>query len=109
MLLFKHKKVSTVLQTKTKKKKKKKFHNHTKSFFMIIQFLSFILGILMTYLYGALVLASSICWLMSQLASIMFFLLHLLIITLTFCPYEPPLMIFYFVQHDRLLTQTQSV
>lgn len=76
---------------------------------MIIQFLSFILGILMTYLYGALVLASSICWLMSQLASIMFFLLHLLIITLTFCPYEPPLMIFDFVQHDRLLTQTQSV
>ena len=66
-------------------------------------FLSSILGILMTYLCGALVLASSICWLMSQLASIMFFLLHLLIITLAFCPSEPLLMMLYFVQHDRLL------
>lgn len=58
----------------------------------------------MTYLCGGLVLAGSICWLMSQLASIMFLLLHLLIITLTFCPSEPPLMMLYFVQHDRLLS-----
>ena len=63
---------------------------------------SSILGILMTYLCGVLVLASSICWLMRQLASIMFFLLHLLIITPTFCPSEPLLMMLYFVQHDRL-------
>lgn len=61
----------------------------------------------MTYLCGALALASSICWLMSQLASIMFFLLHLLIITLTFCPSEPPLVMLYFVQHDRLLIRTR--
>lgn len=67
---------------------------------------SSILGILMTYLCGVLVLASSICWLMRQLASIMFFLLHLLIITLTFCPSEPLLMMLYFVQHDRLLMRT---
>ena len=68
--------------------------------------LSSVLGILMTYLCGVLVLASSICWLMSQLASIMFFLLRLLIITLTFCPSEPLLMMLYFAQHDRLFKCT---
>lgn len=71
-------------------------------------FLCSILGILMTYLCGVLVLASSICWLMSQLASIMFFLLHLLIITLTFCPSEPLLMKLYLVEHDRLLIRTPA-
>jgi len=71
-------------------------------------FVSSVLGILMTYLFSALAFASSICWLMSQLASVMFFLLHILIITLTFCPFEPRLMVFYFVQHDRLITQAQS-
>lgn len=52
-------------------------------------FVSFILGVLMAHLWGALVFTSSICRLMSLLAGIMFFLLHLLMITLSFCPSEP--------------------
>lgn len=43
----------------------------------------------MTFLSSLSVLASSIGWLMSQLANVMFFLLQLLIISMTFCPSEP--------------------
>ena len=43
----------------------------------------------MTFLSTVSVLASSIVWLMSQLANVMFFLLQLLIISMTFCPSEP--------------------
>lgn len=43
----------------------------------------------MTFLSTVSVLASSIGWLMSELANVMFFLLQLLIISMTFCPSEP--------------------
>lgn len=58
-------------------------------FFSKMWFPAFILDVLMTFLSTVSVLASSIDWLMSQLANVMFFLLQLLIIGMTFCPSEP--------------------
>lgn len=54
-----------------------------------MRFVTFIWDVLMTFLSTVSVLVSSIGWLMSQLANVMFFLLQLLIISMTFCPSEP--------------------
>lgn len=60
-----------------------------KPFSRTMRFLTLMWDILMTFFSSVSVLASSIGWLMSQLANIMFFLLQLLIISMTFCPSEP--------------------
>lgn len=78
----------SLIKKKVVKSQKADVRGHKETFFSKMWFLTFIWGILMTFLSTVSLLASSIGWLMSQLANLMFFLLQLLIISTTLCPSE---------------------